>query len=115
MMWMLETVYTTKAMRYDKAYIRKALAQGRETDGAVIIALDTDGDHPVEIVVADELLKDFYPERDLLVLGIAESVYKAQQLLVTMTDDVVAATGKADLASYYRELWENGSTVKITC
>ena len=114
-MWMLETVYTTKAMRYDKAYIRRALARGRETDGAVLIALDIEGEHPVEIVVADELLKEFYPERDLFVLGIAESVYKAQQLLVTMTDDVVAATGKADLAAYYREQWESGSAVKITC
>lgn len=114
MMWMLETVYTTKAKRYDKAYIRKALAQGRETD-AVIIAMAVDGTHPVEIIWADELLKEFYPERDLLVLGIAESVYKAQQLLVTMTDDVVAATGKADLAAYYREQWESGKAVDITC
>ena len=45
--------------------------------------------------------------------GAAQTKAKAEELLITIADDVYAATGAGDMSGYFMKEWERGKAVKI--
>ena len=68
-----------------------------------LIALNRRSGGHVEIFRLNELVKQFAPERDLVIAGIAESYERARELLVEILEEAIARTGSADTAAYLSE------------
>lgn len=114
-LYLAEKLYTSKEPGSRMAAAKLALAGGTMPEKLWLIAMDTDGTHPLEIVRASELMQPYYPERPLLIAGFAESEGQAQQVLMKMVGEIVSATGSADPAAFYRGEWESGRAREIVC
>ena len=112
-MWALERLYTTKATRYKVADIKRALYLRGDILHLFLIVMNTERGHPLEIVKADRLYNDPYQVDSLLIIGAAQTKAKAEELLITIADDVYAATGAGDMSGYFMKEWERGKAVKI--
>ncbi len=103
MIQMITPVYTTKDMKYTVADVKQAIRLSRKMCHVYLIALNRRSGGHVEIFRLNELVKQFAPERDLVIAGIAESYGRARELLVEILEEAIARTGSADTAAYLSE------------
>ena len=99
-----DRMYVGSGMK--KTALRKTVADlnaGRTVIGKYLVTLAVSRENQLEIVNTLNLIQKNVYARTPLVVGIASDYDDAVQLVVKITEDVVKATGDADIRRYFEE------------
>ena len=113
-MRIMEKVYTTDKLKYKRADLKQQISRKQDVGNLHVIVLNHRSDDQIEIIKCTQLYQPCYPTDDLVLIGFAENKTEADQLIMKMTEEALAASDSPDLKNYVCHLLEDTPTGEIT-
>ncbi|MFT4105907.1 MAG: hypothetical protein QM657_09100 [Lacrimispora sp.] len=93
-------LYVGEKARRKRYRIIRGIRKSRPVRGSYVITPASDGNNILDICPASLLVSPFYPEKELLVIGIAASYWEALEVARCIVDEMYGQTGGFDLLSF---------------
>ena len=94
-------LYLDDENQKNKRKIIRKLKHNKLALGVYVLALSEAETEQIEIFPFYVLLQKAYKEREIMVVGIAEGMDNAKELLIKMTEDCLRETGTVSLKDYF--------------
>ena len=92
--------YVTKRLVNKKAQLLEELMSQTERMPVFLLTLPDNDNNQLEFFSSFLLRQPYYEEKEIFLVGIAESYQAAAELVREITDEVTGQTGAADLRKY---------------
>ena len=94
-------LYLSEKIKKKQKKILQSIERGKPLYHVTVIALATNPNNLFDLYDANELLQPYYKKREIVVLGIAEDMGTAKQLLCEMLEECVQNTGTDYIKEYF--------------
>ncbi len=105
MKW-IKDLYISPAMEKKKIKIKWKLNHGAGVVGVYLLVMPLDNSH-LEIINSAYLKQKYYRRRKMVIIGIAESIESAYDILIKIVSETFEHTKDADIKKYLLERYPN--------
>ena len=99
-------LYTGESVSAEQYKIIEKVHKGKVVSGLYLIALSSNPDNMLDLILEKEALQACYSYIELKIVGIAGNKKEAIQLVQKIIEESVKETGSADVRGFLKQKWE---------
>lgn len=95
-----DNLYVGESIRHKRDKIKWKIKHNAGQINIYVITIASNPQNLLDIIPAQELMQKGYPKKDLFVIGIAQGMGEAQEVVKLIIDEVYQQTGGFDILPY---------------